>query len=141
MESKEILAVILAALITILIIGVLSMIKGRADASQNDSVPARTTVAEPDSVYMETDIWDYIREQNATTVTTAETAEEGLDETTESGEETGTLPEGSDITLDPFDSDISTEPGIETETETTTVTEMTEETVNNQPNTYILEIS
>ena len=141
MESKEILAVILAALITILIIGVLSMIKGRADASQNDSVPARTTVAEPDPVYMETDIWDYIREQNATTVTTSETAEEGLDETTESGEETGTLPEGSDITLDPFDSDISTEPGIETETVTTTVTEMTEETVDNQPNTYILEIS
>ncbi|MBQ9907289.1 MAG: hypothetical protein IJM46_11015 [Oscillospiraceae bacterium] len=138
MESKEILAVILAALGIILLIGILSMVTKKNEMTEESSVPAVTEVTQPDPVYFETDIWDVIREQNATTAATEETLEDGTPVTTGSDGETGTLPEGAE-TLNPDESGILTESGAETETETTTVTEATAD-LTPKVQTYILNL-
>lgn len=145
MESKEILAVILAALGIILLIGILSMVTKKNEMTEESSVPAVTEVTQPDPVYFETDIWDVIREQNATTAATEETLEDGTPVTTGSDGETGTLPEGAETlpegaeTLNPDESGILTESGAETETETTTVTEASAD-LTPKVQTYILNL-
>jgi hypothetical protein len=145
METKEILALVLAAFGIILVIGILSMITNKNGTTKEDSAPEITQATQPDPVYLETDIWDLIREQNQTTVTTDETTEAGG--SGESGEETGTLPEGAetgdvtgevtgDVTGD-VSSDVSgdvsgfvsaiTVEGAGSNTETTAVTEQPHE--------------
>ena len=138
MESREILAVIAAALGVILLIGILSIVSKKNQTTQEESAPVITEVTQPDPVYLETDIWDVIREQNATTVATEETLEDGTPVTTGSDGETGTLPEGAE-TLNPDESGITAESGTETETETTTVTEITAD-LTPKVQTYILNL-
>lgn len=136
METKEILALVLAAFGIILVIGILSMITKKNDTTKEDSVPEITQVTQQEPVYIETDIWDVLREQNQTTVATEETAE--AEGTGESGEETGTLPEGAvtgevsgdetgEATGD-VSGDVSavTAEGSGSETETTAVTEQSQ---------------
>lgn len=132
METKEILALVLAAFGIILVIGILSMITKKNDTTKEDSVPEITQVTQQDPVYIETDIWDVLREQNQTTVATEETAE--AEGTEESGAETGTLPEGAvtgevsgDVTGE-ASGDVSavTAEGSGSETETTAVTEQSQ---------------
>lgn len=136
METKEILALVLAAFGIILVIGILSMITKKNDTTKEDSVPEITQVTQQDPVYIETDIWDVLREQNQTTVATEETAE--AEGTEESGAETGTLPEGAvtgevsgDVTGEAtgdVSGDVSavTAEGSGSETETTAVTEQSQ---------------
>ena len=140
METKEILALVLAAFGIILVIGILSMITKKNDTTKEDSVPEITQVTQQEPVFIETDIWDVLREQNQTTVTTEETAE--AEGTGESGEETGTLPEGAvtgevsgdetgDVTGEAtgdVSGDVSaiTVEGSGSETETTVVTEQSQ---------------
>lgn len=136
METKEILALVLAAFGIILVIGILSMITKKNDTTKEDSVPEITQVTQQDPVYIETDIWDVLREQNQTTAATEETAE--AEGTGESGAETGTLPEGAvtgevsgDVTGEAtgdVSGDVSavTAEGSGSETETTAVTEQSQ---------------
>ena len=71
MERKEILAVILAAAIIIIVIGVLSMIgDGKTPDKPEDSVLAETEQAIPPA---KTDVWDVLREQQEALTTTTET--------------------------------------------------------------------
>ena len=101
MEHKEVFAVIIAAAIVIIVIGVLSMIRGDQQTDETESQPAVITQA-PAAV-QQTDVWDMIREQQAvittevTSITTdvsepeAEPGEIG-DTFTENNVETVTMP-------------------------------------------------
>lgn len=121
MESKEILAVVVATLGIILVIGILSLITKSTDTTEQDSKPVVSEVSEPQPVYLQTDIWDVLRAQNTTTVTTETTNADGeiiIDET-------GTLPEGETVPTD-ISQDVNTAAADESagsETETMTVTE------------------
>ena len=72
METKEILALVLAAFGIILVIGILSMITKKNDTTKEDSVPDITQVTQPEPVYLETDIWDVLNNQLFTTTTSTE---------------------------------------------------------------------
>ena len=124
METKEILAVILAAFGIILVIGILSMITKKGAAGSEDSVPEITEVTSQEPVYLETDIWDMLREQNTTTATTEETTDvEGSDVT---GDGSETLPEGAETGDVTGEGTVSAGTADGSETETTAVTEITE---------------
>lgn len=69
MERKEILAVILAAAVIIIVIGVLGMVRGNTeDSSVPDFDPSLLT--EAPAVTEKTDIWDVIRDQQAAMTST-----------------------------------------------------------------------
>ena len=145
MEHKEIFAVILAALGIILVIGILSMVTKKPSTTEQSSAPEITEAPGPEPVYIETDIWDVLRDQNSTTVTT-DTTMPLTPEGTVIYE--GTILEGSDLVLNLTDLLTGeTEPGVElpaetgfgAETETTTVTEAMTEAP--QPlQTYVLQL-
>lgn len=127
MESKEIFAVILAVAGIVLVIGILSMVSKKDKAGEQTSQPEITEVTQQQPVYLETDIWDVLREQNTTTDVTEVTLPDGS-VSTDLPE--GTAIEGTDLSGDvsaPESTDAAlpegaiteTVPGSETVTETT----------------------
>ena len=127
MESKEIFAVILAVAGIVLVIGILSMVTKKDKAGEQTSQPEITEVTQQQPVYLETDIWDVLREQNTTTDVTEVTLPDGS-VSTDLPE--GTAIEGTDLSGDvsapestdsalPEDTLTETVPGSETVTETT----------------------
>ncbi len=127
MESKEIFAVILAVAGIVLVIGILSMVTKKDKASEQTSQPEITEVTQQQPVYLETDIWDVLREQNTTTDVTEVTLPDGS-VSTDLPE--GTAIEGTDLSGDvsapestdsalPEGAITETVPGSETVTETT----------------------
>ncbi len=137
MESKEIFAVILATLGIILVIGVLSLITKKDTETEQDPIPETTEITTPEPIYLQTDIWDQLREQNATTVTTDTTASAGSDMT---GTETAALPEGTETAVTGFSdgNTVVTESAVIEGTDTTAAAEMTADTTVQTQQSYVL---
>lgn len=151
MESKEIFAVILAALGIIIVISILSMVTKNGRSGEQSSEPEITQLTQQEPVYLETDIWDVLREQNTTTAVTEETLPEGTDVTAAAEGTTDTdvplvtgdmtaigMPQVEVGSTPDGETPASTVSDAGTETETTAVTVLQE----TQPavQTYVLQL-
>ncbi len=134
MERKEIYTVVIAALGIILVIGLLSLFTKPDSKTQQNSMPAVTGATAQQSNASQTDIWDYLREQNTTTVTTETTA-------IESAVTTDTLPEGAETLPTQEGIEIPIVSGEITQSETTTATETVTTVDNTPPEPYHFVIS